>query len=88
MTRVTVKVIHDNITKHGRQIGIKFIKTDDTIVNDFLQLPITINKTYAINTSLRNIKQDMKNEIKSAIDSAKKTISTNRLVGKEITFDV
>ena len=88
MTRVTVKVISDSISKSGRHISISFIKTDNDVMNDFLQLPQTINKTYTVNESLQNIKIDMKNEIKSLVDSAKKTISTNKLVGKEITFNV
>jgi len=88
MTKVTVSVISDNISKTGRHISVSIIKTDDSVVNDFLQLPHTINKTYTVNESLRNIKQDMKAEIRSLVNSAKNTISTNRLVGKELTFNV
>ena len=88
MTRITVKVISDSLTSAGRHVTIQIIKTDNTVINDYLKLPITINKTYDINESLQNIKKDMKSEIKSLIDSTKNTISTNRLVGKELTFNV
>jgi len=88
MTKVTINVISDNISKTGRQIAISIIKTDDSVLNDFLQLPYNINKTYDVNESLQNIRKDMKSEIKSLVNSTKKTISTNRLVGKELTFTV
>ena len=88
MTKVTIKVISDSLTDTGRHITIQIIKTDNTVINDYLKLPITINKTYDINESLQNIKKDMKSEIKSLIDSTKNTISTSRLVGKEFTFNV
>ena len=88
MTKVTVKVISDTITKVGRHIQLSLINTDDSVVNDYLSLPININKTYANNTSLQEIRKDMKQEIKSLVNSAKATISTNSLVGKEITFTV
>ena len=64
------------------------MSTDDSVVNDFLSLPININKTFANNTSLQDIKKEMKQETKSIIDSVKARISTNRLVGKELTFNV
>ena len=88
MTKVRAKVISDSVTDTGRHITIQVISTDNTVINDYLKLPITINKTYDINESLQNIKKDMKSEIKSLIDSTKNTISTNRLVGKELTFNV
>ena len=88
MTKVTVKVISDTISKNGRHITLTIISTDDSVVNDFLSLPININKTFANNTSLQDIKKEMKQETKSLIDSAKARISTDRLVGKELTFTV
>ena len=88
MTKVRAKVISDSVTSSGRHVIIQIIKTDNTVINDYLKLPITINKTYDINESLQNIKKDMKSEIKSLIDSTKNTISTNRLVGKELIFNV
>lgn len=88
MTKVKVKVEHDNITKHGRQIGIILLETDNEVINAFLKIPHTINKTYSISTTLREIRKDMKEEIKSLVDSAEKIISTNKLVGKELTFNV
>lgn len=88
MTKVTVKVINDAISKNGRHIEISIISTDDSIVNDFLSLPLSINKTYALNTSLQDIKKDMKQEVKALITGAQKRISTDRLVGKELTFNV
>ncbi len=88
MTEVTIKVISDLISKNGRHIGISIISIGDSVINDFLSLPITINKTYALNTSLQDIRKDMKQEVKSLVDSVKKRISTDQLVGKELTFNV
>ena len=60
MTKVTVKVTSDTISKTGRHISISLLDTDDSVVNDYLSLPININKTYANNISLQNIRKEMK----------------------------
>ena len=74
MTKVTVKVISDTISKTGRHIQLSLINTDNSVLNDYLSLPININKTYDNSTSLQKIRKDMKQEIKSITTTIKKQI--------------
>ena len=86
MTKVTVRVVGDSITKNGRAISFLILDTDNEVTNDYLDLPININKTYALNTSLQEIRKDMKASVKTHIKNIEKRITT--LVGKELEFNV
>jgi len=88
MTKVTTKISNDVISKHGRHVNIQIISTDDELLNNFMQLPKNINKKFTPSTSIEDIMTELQIAVKSVVDNAKNNMSANKIVGKEITFDV
>jgi len=88
MTKVTTKLHNDVISKHGRHVNIQIVDTDDELLNNFLKLPKTINKRFEPNTSIEVIMATLESEVEAVINSAKNNISTNKMVGKELIFNV
>jgi len=86
--KVETIVTADNYSKKERSITIKIISTNNEIIDDYLDLPRQITKSFPKNTSPEDIKSDIKLEISSLIDSIKDKIKNNGLQGKTITFNV
>ena len=86
--KVEVVVTAERVSRREKSITIRIVNTDNAIINDFLDLPKLITKSYPKNTPVEDIRSDIKLEITSLIDSIKDKIKNNGLQGKTITFNV
>ncbi len=87
MTKVKAKVVNENISKDGKTIQVEYV-TDDLSINQLLDLPIIWSERFPINTRPGQMKQAFIIDITSIINSAKKAIDDNALIGREFTVNV
>ena len=86
--KIETVVIADNYSRNERSISIKIVTTNNELLNDYLNLPRVITKSFPKNTSPEDIKNDIKQEISSLIDAIKDKIKDNGLQGKTIIFNI
>ena len=87
VVRVKATVTGDKISKNGRSITVR-VETDDEDVNSILKSPFELTKTFPINIVMSKIRQVLKSEISSMINSVKQRVKDEGLTGKELVFNV
>lgn len=85
MTKIFITIEGDLRTKSGRNIRAKVI-TDDELINVELKAPFIWSKTYRDGEQTKEIRKDMKVDIKDLIKGTRKRIEDGGIVGR--TFEV
>ena len=82
-TKVKIRVVKDSISKNGRMVTLS-VTTNNQDVNNTLGSPFEFTKTYPLNIKLGKLKQALRAEISSTVNSAKQRIEDEGLTDFEV----
>jgi len=84
---VKLQIIGDAISKAGRVITAR-VTTNNESVNNILGTPFNFKMTFPVNTELKKIRQVLKSQISSTVNSANRKVIDEGLIGKKLEFNV
>lgn len=87
MVKAKGRILEDLITANGRIIVVE-ITTDDSNINTLIESPLIYRKTHSVNANVRSIEVDIKNELKSIVNSAKRRLKDDAISGRIFEVEV
>jgi len=83
----TGRILQDLRSKNGRHI-VAELTTDDRNINILIGAPLIYRKTHSVNANVKSIEADIKNELKSIINSAKSKLRDDAVSGRQFEVEV
>lgn len=83
----TGRILDDLLSVNGRII-VTELTTNDGNINILIGAPLIYRKTHSVNANVRSIEADIKNELKSIINSAKAKLRDDAVSGRQFEVEV